>query len=107
MGWSFCLLFPMRVATRRLFFDRTCFSSPTIDLGLVCPDGTGPVSDIPDIRHCDVRYSVFYGTVVGDDVHLDHVVVSSGKDFFNFFQRFGGKVLNKKLQIPLPGDFFD
>lgn len=82
-------------------------TSPTIDLGLVCPDGTGPVSDIPDIRHCDVRYSVFYGTVVGDDVHLDHVVVSSGKDFFNFFQRFGGKVLNKKLQIPLPSDFFD
>ena len=82
-------------------------TSPTIDLGLVSPDGTGAVSGMPEIRHCDVRYSVFYGTVVGDLVHLDHVVVSSGKDFFNFFQRFGGKILNKKLQIPLPSHFFD
>ena len=81
-------------------------TSSTIDLGLVCPDSTGPVSDIPGIRHRDVRYAVFYGTVIGDHVRLDYVVVSTGKDFFKFFQRFGGKILNKKLQIPLPGDFF-
>lgn len=80
---------------------------PTIDLGLVSPDGTGGVSDVPEFRHCDVRYAVFYGTVNGLDVTLDHVVVSTGQDFFRFFQRFGGLELNKKLQIPLPADFFD
>jgi len=82
-------------------------TSPTIDLGLVSPDGTGTVSDIPALRHCDVRYAVFYGTVIGAEVRLDHVIVSTGRDFFQFFQRFGGLVLNKKLQIPLPSGFFD
>lgn len=82
-------------------------TSPTIDLGLVCPDSTGTVAGVPEIRHCDVRYAVFYGTVHNDRVHLDHAVVVTGRDFFTFFQRFGGKVLNKKLQIPLPDDFFD
>ena len=82
-------------------------TSPTIDLGLVSPDGTGTVSNIPTLRHCDVRYAVFYGTVIGAEVRLDHVIVSTGRDFFQFFQRFGGLVLNKKLQIPLPSGFFD
>lgn len=82
-------------------------TSPTIDLGLVSPDGTGGVSDIPELRHCDMRYAVFYGSVIGSDVRLEHVVVSTGQDFFTFFQRFGGLVLNKKIQIPLPARFFD
>jgi hypothetical protein len=82
-------------------------TSPTIDLGLVCPDGTGPISDMPEFRHCDVRYAVFYGSVSGRDVMLDHLVLATGEDFFTFFQRFEGKVLNKKLQIRLPADFFD
>jgi hypothetical protein len=82
-------------------------TSPTIDLGLVCPDSTDYLADMPTIRHCDVRYAVFYGTLVGNGVSLDHVVLTTGEAFFTFFQRFEGLVTNKKLQIPLPSSFFD
>jgi len=37
---------------------------------------------------------------------LDSLVVSTGKDFFTEFEKFGGKIVNAKLQIPLPRDFF-
>jgi hypothetical protein len=79
----------------------------TIDLGLVSPDSTHRLADQPAYRHCDVRYAVFYGEVEGTKVRIDSVVVSTGEDFFKFFQRFEGKVVNKKIQIPLPDDFFD
>jgi hypothetical protein len=81
-------------------------TSPTIDLGLVCPDSTEPIVDMPEFRHCDVRYAVFYASIEGGNVCLNHVVLSTGADFFSFFTRFGGLVTNKKLQIPLPRDFF-
>jgi hypothetical protein len=82
-------------------------TAPTIDLGLVLPDDTTPLAFFPRIRHCDVRYAVFYGAVVGSEVKLAHLVLARGADFFRFFQRFEGKVVNTKLQIPLPRDFFD
>jgi hypothetical protein len=44
--------------------------------------------------------------VVGNQVRLDYVVLTRGADFFSFFQRFEGKVVNAKLQIPLPRSFF-
>ncbi len=78
----------------------------TIDLGLVSPDDATPLGFFPRVRHCDVRYAVFYGTVFGSEVRLDHLVLTRGADFFSFFQRFEGKVVNTKLQIPLPRDFF-
>ena len=81
-------------------------TSPTIDLGLVCPDSTESIADMPEFRHCDVRYAVFYGAIEGSQVRLNHVILSNGADFFSFFTRFGGLVTNKKLQIPLPRDFF-
>jgi len=86
-------------------------TSPTIDLGLVTPDSTDEL-DLPEIagkklRHCDVRYVVFYGETAGVTITLTHMVLLAGKDFFKRFSRFGGKVLNKKLQIPLPNNFFD
>jgi hypothetical protein len=85
-------------------------TATTIDLGLVRPDS----SDLLDIRqiaryqvrHCDVRYAVFFGEVAGDKVRLTRLVVSTGEKFFNRFVSFGGKVLNKKLQIRLPTGFF-
>jgi hypothetical protein len=85
-------------------------TSPTIDLGLVRPDSTDPL-DIPklserQIRHCDVRYAVFYGTTDGDTVTISHFYLTTGESFFGHFRQFRGKVLNRKLQIPLPGDFF-
>jgi len=86
-------------------------TSPTIDLGLVTPDSTDTL-ELPDVegrrlRHCDVRYAVFYGETDGSTVTLTQLVLVTGRDFFKRFVRFEGKVLNKKLQIPLPSDFFD
>ena len=59
------------------------------------------------IRHCDVRYAVFYAAKDGDQVMLTHLFLTTGEAFFSRFPQFQGKVLNKKLQIPLPIDFFD
>ena len=85
-------------------------TSPTIDLGLVTPESTEPL-DVPmldgvQVRHCDVRYAIFYAKIEGGNVTLTHLLVSSGADFFKRFPQFQGKVLNAKLQIPLPAKFF-
>jgi len=86
-------------------------TSPTIDLGLVCPDSLD-VLDVPKIggkqvRHCDVRYALFYAKTDGKTVTLTHFFLTTGEKFFTRFPQFQGKVLNKKLQIPLPTDFFE
>ena len=85
-------------------------TSPTIDLGLVCPDSDEPLDIKPirgcTIRHCDIRYAIFYGSTNGTHVSLTHFFLTTGERFFTRFPRFGGKVLNKKLQIPLPDNFF-
>lgn len=85
-------------------------TSPTIDLGLVCPDSEYPL-DIPridgrQIRHCDVRYAIFYAQTDGEQVELTHVYLTTGELFFSRFPKFQGRVVNKKLQIPLTDDFF-
>lgn len=86
-------------------------TSPTIDLGLVTPRSTEAL-DVPQIkrqviRHCDVRYAIFYARTDGSRVTITHFFLSTGEAFLTRFPQFQGKVLNKKLQIPLPGDFFD
>jgi len=81
-------------------------TAATIDLGLISPDDPSSVDFLPAVRHCDVRYAVFYGAMAESEVRLEHVVLSRGADFFTFFQRFEGRVVNAKLQIPLPRDFF-
>ncbi len=81
-------------------------TSPTIDLGLVSPDDSTPLDFLPRVKHCDVRYGVFYGRLTGAEVQIENLVLTKGQDFFSFFQRFEGKVVNAKLQIPLPRDFF-
>lgn len=85
-------------------------TSPTIDLGLALPSSTEPL-DVPKIaghqvRHCDVRYAIFYARTDGALVTLTNLFLTTGESFFDRFPQFQGKVLNKKLQIPLPGDFF-
>lgn len=85
-------------------------TSPTIDLGLVRPSSEEPL-DVPQIagtqvRHCDVRYALFYAQTDGAEVTLTRLYLTTGASFFSRFPQFGGKVLNKKLQIPLPSDFF-
>lgn len=86
-------------------------TSPTIDLGLACADSQEAL-DVPkiegqQIRHCDVRYALFYAITDGDNVTLTHLFLTTGDKFFMRFPQFQGKVLNRKLQIPLPADFFD
>jgi len=86
-------------------------TSPTIDLGLVRPNSTEPL-DVPmiqgtQIRHCDVRYAIFYANIAGKSVTFTHFFLTTGEAFFSRFPQFQGKVLNAKLQIPLPADFFD
>ena len=86
-------------------------TSRTIDLGLVTPDSKQAL-DYPAmdgsivLRHCDVRYAMFYGDLTGNSVRITNFYLTTGRDFFSRFRRFEGKVLNKKLQIPLPSDFF-
>jgi len=86
-------------------------TSPTIDLGLVCPNSQDSL-DLPkmggkQLRHCDVRYALFYANTDGTTVAITHFFLTTGEEFFSRFPQFQGKVLNKKLQIPLPADFFD
>lgn len=82
-------------------------TSPTIDLGLVTPDSEGPAVTLsPRLRHCDARYLVAYASLANAALRIEHIVVSTGADFFNEFQRFGGLVQNRKLQLPLPAGFF-
>jgi len=82
-------------------------TAPTIDLGLVSPDSTDRLASQPEFRHCDVRYAVFYGSITGGKVQVENLAVCTGKDFFTFFRRFEGKVVNRKIQIHLPKGFFD
>jgi hypothetical protein len=86
-------------------------TSPTVDLGLVLPDSQEPL-DIPKIRGrqvrpCDMRYALFHAHTDGEQVALAHFYLTTGEAFFSRFPQFQGKVVNKKLQIPLPADFFD
>ncbi len=83
-------------------------TAPTIDLGLVSPDGTDPVPDIPQhIRHCDIRYAVCYASrTASRRLKIHAVVVSTGTDFFREFGKCAGKVVNQKLQLRLPMGFY-
>lgn len=80
----------------------------TIDLGLVTPDSQAPAVTLsPRLQHCDSRYLVAYALREDDLLRIEHVVVATGEDFFEEFQRFGGLVQNRKLQLHLPSGFFE
>ena len=85
-------------------------TSPTIDLGLILPSSAEPLEMPPlgdqPVRHRDVRYAVFRARTDGTTVTLTHLVLTTGEAFFSRFRQFRGKVLNRKLQIPLPAGFF-
>ena len=86
-------------------------TSPTIDLGLVNPNSLEsleiPKIDGIQVRYCDVRYALFCAETDGVIVTLTRLYLTTGEEFFARFPQCLGKVLNKKLQIPLPPDFFD
>lgn len=79
----------------------------TIDLGLVAPDSQEPAVTLsPRLRHCDARYLIAYAVLEDGVFRIEHVVTTTGVDFFDEFQGFGGLVQNRKLQLPLSRDFF-
>lgn len=85
-------------------------TSPTIDLGLVRPDSDEPL-DVQmigsvQIKHHDVRYAIVCARIIDQVVTITHVFITTGEAFFSRFPQFQGKVLNAKIQIPLPSDFF-
>jgi len=85
-------------------------TSPTIDLGLVLPNDNNPLA-VPkikniNIRHCDVRYVIVNASVEAQFLIIQNIFLTNGEAFFDFFPRFEGKVLNKKIQMHLPCDFF-
>lgn len=86
-------------------------TSPTVDLGLVKPDSEEALDvtkiEGRQIRHCDVRYALFYAATDGKVVTLTHLFLTTGERFFTRIPQCQGKVLSKKLQILLPVNFFD
>ncbi|WP_370314556.1 hypothetical protein [Thalassolituus sp.] len=85
-------------------------TSPTIDLGLVRPDSTQVLDSLTlgssKVRHCDVRYAIFYAKTDGKSITIKNFYLTTGEHFFTQFPQFQGRVLNKKIQIPLPENFF-
>lgn len=85
-------------------------TSPTIDLGLVRPNSTQVLDALTlgtsKIRHCDVRYAIFYAKTDGKLITLTNFYLTTGEHFFTQFPQFQGRILNKKIQIPLPVNFF-
>ncbi|MBB4603596.1 hypothetical protein HNQ93_004223 [Hymenobacter luteus] len=85
-------------------------TSTTIDLGLVSPDSEAKL-DLEklfndNVRHCDVRYAIFFAETKSGVVTITDFYLTTGRDFFSRFTQFGGNVLNKKIQIGLPKGFF-
>ena len=86
-------------------------TSPTIDLGLVSPDSKNALDmekiNDTSVRHCDVRYAIFSAVIEDEIVEITNLILTTGQDFFGRLPKFEGKGLNKKIQIPLPKNYFD
>lgn len=84
-------------------------TSPTIDLGMHSPLDGEVLMRIGDkvFTSNDVRYVIFDAKVDSGKIRLDNLYVVNGEHFTEAFPLFQGKVQNKKLQIPLPKNFFD
>ena len=84
--------------------------SRTVDLGLIRPDDDQGIDMLAiegnSLRPCDIRYAIFHASQYGPHILLTHLFVTTGRDFFARFPRMEGRVINRKLQISLPPDFF-
>lgn len=83
-------------------------TSPTIDLGMHSPLDEEVFLNVGNkvFTSKDVRYVVFDGEFLSGKIQLKNLYVVNGNHFTEAFPLFQGKVQNKKLQIPLPIDFF-
>jgi hypothetical protein len=81
--------------------------SPTIDLGQHNPISSQPINTSSiKFFNSDVRYAIFFASKEGSKVIIKNLILVTGKDFFTIFDQFQGKVINKKIQIPLPKELF-
>ena len=84
-------------------------TSPTIDLGLHSPEDDELIlttGGYPFYSR-DIRYVIFDGEIAGNFVELKKLYVISGVEFTSIFPLFKGKGVNKKIQLPLPVNFFN
>lgn len=86
-------------------------TSSAIDLGLIRPDSDKPLAlteiDGIKIRHCDVRYVIFYAEISNDLVILKNLLITTGEKFFTRFPQFQGKIISRKLKIPISDKLFE
>ena len=80
-------------------------TSPTIDLGLVRPDSEEALG-VPNIegrqiRHCDVRYALFYAVTDGQNVTLTHLFLTTGEKFFVRFRQISSKINCRWAAVPI------
>ena len=84
-------------------------TSPTIDLGRINPQSNEnlhySLSNII-LTPKDVRYAIFGATYKNGYIEIKEILLTNGKNFFNFFEQFKGKVKNSKIQLVLPKNYF-
>jgi hypothetical protein len=80
----------------------------TVDLGLELPSSTTPLASANGVLDvCDVRYAIFYADRDGSSFTITNLVVTTGADFFKEYRQYGGLTSNAKLQLRLPGSWFE
>jgi len=84
-------------------------TSPTIDLGLHHPNDNKIIYSYNEKSFFsrDIRYIIMSGIKKNDVINIKNLYMSTGENFTDYFNMFGGKVQNAKIQIPLPSNFFD
>lgn len=78
-------------------------TSQTIDLGKHAPNDHKEV--LPGILSNDVRYAIFYGTARDGLVTIEKIFMVNGEKFFELNKPIQG--ISKKIQLPIPSNFFD
>ncbi|MBO8415786.1 MAG: restriction endonuclease [Proteobacteria bacterium] len=78
-------------------------TSQTIDLGKFCPNDYNEV--LPGIFSNDIRYAIFFASCENGSITLRKLFVVTGEQFFELNKKVEG--INKKIQVPIPHDFFN
>ena len=88
--------------------DLGCGDSPTIDLGLHSPKDGEQIVTVGDTTFFseDIRYAIFDGKVIGNQVFLQNLYLVAGTDFTNYFPLFQGRGTNAKLQLSLSNEMY-
>ena len=84
-------------------------TSPTIDIGLFLPNSEVAIelSNFSQrITPKDIRYSIIYVEKKRNIATIKTIIIVNGENFFDLFNLFKGRVVNKKIQIPIPNDFY-